>query len=51
MESQRRHVVAGWASVDDGTKGPPIWDVVARHIEARKTVTAGEGGAVRILGN
>ena len=22
------YVVAGWASVNEGTEGPPIWDVV-----------------------
>ena len=32
------YVVAGWASVNEGTEGPPIWDVVMSHIaeEARR---------------
>ena len=48
--SRKSYVVAGWASVNEGTQGPPIWDVVrdARFKAAAKTITikpndAGEG--------
>ena len=34
------YVVAGWASVNEGTEGPQIWDVVERHIAKMGTVTA-----------
>ena len=28
IDPKRNYVVAGWASVNEGTEGPPIWDVV-----------------------
>ena len=28
IDASRKYVVAGWASVNEGTQGPPIWDVV-----------------------
>ena len=31
--------VAGWASVNEGTEGPQIWDVVESHIRKQGTVT------------
>ena len=34
----RDYVVAGWASVNEGTEGPPVWDVVERYIAAARTV-------------
>jgi S-sulfosulfanyl-L-cysteine sulfohydrolase len=50
IEAAKEYVVAGWASVNQNTEGPPIWDVVAKHIETRKTITATVGTAVKILG-
>jgi S-sulfosulfanyl-L-cysteine sulfohydrolase len=42
--------VAGWASVNEGTEGPPIWDVVANYIAARKVVAPAAAGHVRVVG-
>jgi sulfur-oxidizing protein SoxB len=38
IEAGSSYTVAGWASVNEGTEGPPIWDVVASHINAKGTV-------------
>jgi sulfur-oxidizing protein SoxB len=38
IEAGTSYTVAGWASVNEGTEGPPIWDVVASHIKAKGTV-------------
>ena len=35
---RKAYTVAGWASVNEGTVGPPIWDIVGRHLQARRTV-------------
>ena len=51
LEAAKDYVVAGWASVNQGTEGPPVWDVIAKHIETEKTVRASESGAVKIVGN
>ena len=51
LEASKEYTVAGWASVNQGTEGPPIWDVVAKHIEAQKSITVAESSAVKIVGN
>ncbi len=38
IDPARTYVVAGWASVNEGTEGPPIWDVVEAHISKLGTV-------------
>jgi S-sulfosulfanyl-L-cysteine sulfohydrolase len=38
LEATRRYSVAGWASVTPGTQGPPVWDVVFRHLEQNPAV-------------
>ncbi|OHV18169.1 thiosulfohydrolase SoxB [Methylorubrum extorquens] len=38
VESGGSYKVAGWASVNEGTEGPPIWDVVAAHVQRKGTV-------------
>ena len=50
IEAGRDYTVAGWASVNEGTEGPPIWDVVGRHIEARKVIGARPADAVKLIG-
>jgi sulfur-oxidizing protein SoxB len=32
IEPARSYTVAGWASVNQGTEGPPIWDVLFAHL-------------------
>lgn len=44
IDPARSYVVAGWASVDEKPQGPPIWDVVERHIG--RTISGATGGGV-----
>ncbi len=44
------YVVAGWASVNEGTEGPEIWDVVESHVRKLGTVTATERDTVQVVG-
>ncbi|QFS83827.1 Trifunctional nucleotide phosphoesterase protein YfkN precursor [Roseivivax sp. THAF40] len=44
------YTVAGWASVNEGTEGPPIWDVVEAHIRELGTVEARENTSVEVVG-
>lgn len=46
----RTYVVAGWASVNEGTEGPPIWEVVEAHIRAQGTVTLEPNNTVDVIG-
>ena len=50
LDAAKDYAVAGWASVIEGTQGPPIWDVITKHIEASKSVTAVTAGAVKVVG-
>jgi sulfur-oxidizing protein SoxB len=50
IEPERKYVVAGWASVNEGTQGPPVWDVVMRHIEARKVVRLAPNRSIKVVG-
>src|SRR6476619_4883366 len=38
IEAQKEYTVAGWASVNEGTEGPPVWELVERYVAANKTV-------------
>lgn len=32
LEAARRYTVAGWGSVNRDTEGPPVWEVIFRHL-------------------
>tara|TARA_R110002094_G_scaffold215328_1_gene185910 strand:- start:139 stop:1839 length:1701 start_codon:yes stop_codon:yes gene_type:complete len=49
IDPARSYVVAGWASVNEGTEGPPIWDVVESHITKMGTVDIGTRTPVEIV--
>ena len=50
LEASREYVVAGWASVNEGTEGPPIWEVVAKYVTARKTIDLKPSATVKVVG-
>ncbi len=50
IDPAKSYVVAGWASVNEGTEGPPIWDVVERYIAAQGTVTVDPNTSVEVIG-
>ena len=46
IDPGRDYVVAGWASVNEETEGPPIWDVVEGYLEKNPVVTIEENRSV-----
>ena len=50
IDPAKNYVVAGWASVNEGTEGPQIWDVVENHIRKQGTVTLEENTSVKVTG-
>ena len=50
IEAAKSYSVAGWASVNEGTQGPPIRDVVSAHISKRGTVKVEPNTAVKVSG-
>jgi len=50
IEASKKYVVSGWASVNEGTEGPPVYDVVGRYIEKKKTVDIQPNRHVTVVG-
>ncbi|MFV1496043.1 thiosulfohydrolase SoxB [Phaeobacter sp. JH20_02] len=50
IDPAKTYIVAGWASVNEGTKGPQIWDVVESHIRKMGTVTLSPNNSVQVSG-
>jgi sulfur-oxidizing protein SoxB len=50
IDPAKSYQVAGWASVNEGTEGPPIWDVVESHIAKQGTVTTSPNTSVKVVG-
>src|SRR5471030_2055991 len=50
IEPAKEYTVAGWASVNEGTQGPPVWDLVERYVSAEKTVRIAPNTSVKISG-
>jgi sulfur-oxidizing protein SoxB len=49
IEAGKDYTVAGWASVNEGTEGPPVWELLEKYIARHKTVTAPES-RVQVVG-
>jgi len=43
------YVVAGWASVNEGTEGPPIWEVVENHIREQGVIEIEPNNSVDVV--
>ncbi|MCV2888554.1 thiosulfohydrolase SoxB [Ruegeria aquimaris] len=50
IDPAKSYVVAGWASVNEGTEGPQIWDVVENHIRKLGTVSVTPNTSVEVVG-
>ncbi len=50
LEAARDYTVAGWASVNEGTEGPPVWELVERYVARKKTVKVEANTGVKVVG-
>jgi sulfur-oxidizing protein SoxB len=50
IEPDAAYTVAGWASVNEGTEGPPAWDLVERYVARKQTVEVAPASAVKVVG-
>ena len=50
IDPAKSYVVAGWASVNENTEGPEIWDVVENHIRKLGTVSVAPNNSVQVIG-
>jgi S-sulfosulfanyl-L-cysteine sulfohydrolase len=49
IDPAKTYVVAGWASVNEGTEGPPIWDVVENYVRRNGTVSVPANDSVKVI--
>ncbi len=50
IEPNKEYTVAGWASVNEGTQGPPVWGLVEHYVAAEKSVRIAPNASVKISG-
>jgi len=50
IDPARKYTVSGWASVNEGTEGPAVYDVVSKHVERIKTVRLKPNRHVKVVG-
>ena len=50
IDPTKTYVVSGWASVNEGTEGPPIWEVLENHIRKEGTVRVDPNTSVKVVG-
>ncbi len=50
IDPAKTYIVAGWASVNEGTEGPQIWDVVESHIRKQGTIKLDPNNSVEVIG-
>ncbi|WP_116598099.1 thiosulfohydrolase SoxB [Primorskyibacter marinus] len=50
IDPAKNYVVAGWASVNEDTEGPQIWDVVESHIRTEGTIRLEPNTSVEVVG-
>ncbi|MEX0408400.1 thiosulfohydrolase SoxB [Aquibium sp. LZ166] len=50
VDPAKEYAVAGWASINEATEGPPIWDVVETWLAANPIVSLPENRSVKIIG-
>ncbi len=50
LDADKTYKVAGWAPVAEGAKGEPVWDVVARYLRDKKTITSRRLNQPKLVG-
>ena len=50
IDAAKSYTVAGWASVNEGTEGPQIWDVIEAHVRKIGTVKLSPNTSVSVTG-
>ena len=50
IDPAKDYVVAGWASVNEGTEGPPVWELVEKYVARKKVLQIEPSTAVKVAG-
>ncbi len=49
IDASKTYTVAGWASVNEGTDGPPVYDLVSNYIEDQGTITVKDNQNITVV--
>jgi sulfur-oxidizing protein SoxB len=50
LDPNKKYKVAGWASVNEGVTGEPIWDVVSAYLRDKKVITPRKLNLPKLIG-
>ncbi|MBX2830859.1 MAG: thiosulfohydrolase SoxB [Rhodospirillales bacterium] len=50
IEADRKYVVAGWASVNEGVEGPAVYDLMENYITRHKVIDIQRNDSVKVIG-
>ena len=50
IDNSKSYVVGGWASVNEGTQGPAVYDLVSDYIRKKKTVNVQPNQNIKVVG-
>ena len=50
IDPSKTYIVAGWASVNEGTEGPQVWDLVENYIRRNGIVKVNPNNSVQVIG-
>ncbi|MEM7190140.1 MAG: thiosulfohydrolase SoxB, partial [Pseudomonadota bacterium] len=48
IDPAKSYVVSGWASVNEDTEGPAIWDVVENYIKRKGRISIDPNDSVKV---
>ena len=50
IDPSKTYIVAGWASINEGTEGPQVWDLVENYISRNGIVKVNPNNSVQVIG-
>ena len=50
IDLSKTYIVAGWASINEGTEGPQVWDLVENYIRRNGIVKVNPNNSVQVIG-
>ena len=50
IDPSKTYIVAGWASINEGTEGPQVWDLVENYIRRNGIVKVYPNNSVQVIG-
>ena len=49
IEPEKNYKVGGWASVNENTEGPPVWELVEKYIRRKKIIQLEKNNSVKVI--